>query len=266
VLGERLIVFDVETTGTDRTRDQVIELCMQLGIGDGARSRTWRVKPSIPISPGAQAVHGISMEDLEDCPPFAAIADRVRDIIAWADVLVGYNLRFDIEMLQAEYERLGLPPLDLRDKNIIDPFRMWQHFEPRSLQHAHKRFVGGEFGDAHSAEADVAATGRVLHGMLEAFGVAGAEWSQLFDICEPDRKSWIGPSRHIQRDADGTPVIGFGKHSGTKVFELARSEDGNYLRWIMSKDFPAHVRDICHKALEAADDTELSQYIAQHYG
>jgi len=239
---------------------------MQLGLDADARSRTWRVKPSVEMNPGAQAVHGISVEDLADCPPFAAIAERVRDIFVWAEVLVGYNLSFDIEMLQAEYARIGEPPLDLRDKRIIDPFRLWQRCEPRSLQSAHMRFVGGEFGDAHSAEADVAATGRVLKGMISGFDLENRDWDELSKVCEPDRDSWIGPSRHIQRAEDGKPVIGFGKHSGTCIYELARTEDGGYLRWMISKDFPSHVHEICSKALEAQDHAELSQWISQQYG
>jgi len=59
-----IIVFDVETTGTDNRRDQVIELCVQFGVDPGSPSETWRIKPSVEISPGAQEVHGISMEDL----------------------------------------------------------------------------------------------------------------------------------------------------------------------------------------------------------
>src|SRR5687768_10364436 len=42
-----VLVFDVETTGTDRRRDQVIELCVQYGLS-GA-SKTWRFKPSVSI-------------------------------------------------------------------------------------------------------------------------------------------------------------------------------------------------------------------------
>ena len=96
----RVIVFDVETTGTDKRRDQVIELCVQFGL-EGGSSQTWRIKPAVPISPGAQAVHGISMEDLEVCPLFGMVAGAIREVFDRAEVLVGYNLAFDIEMLQA---------------------------------------------------------------------------------------------------------------------------------------------------------------------
>ena len=174
-----IIVFDCETTGIDFTQDQVIELCVQHGLDDSATSRVWRIKPSVPINPAAQAVHGISMADLEGCASFAAYADEIAEVFANADVIVGYNLSFDIDMLQAEYTRIGKPMLDLTGKKIVDAFRLWQQCEPRSLQHAHRRFVGDDFAAAHSASADVAATGRVLVGMLEHFKLADQDWGQI---------------------------------------------------------------------------------------
>ncbi len=259
----RIIVFDVETTGTDRRRDQVIELCVQFGLEPSAERETWRVKPEVPISPGAQAVHGISMDDLADCPPFAAVAEPFRRIIAEAEVLVGYNLAFDIEMLQAEYQRLGQPALDLGAKMIIDPFRLWQQCEPRTLQDAHRRFVGDTFDEAHSASADVAATGRVLAGMVEQFGLP-RDWSSVAQVCEPNRAQWVGSSRHIQWQ-DGDAVLSFGRHGGTPVWELAHGADANYLRWILDKDFPGHVHEICRAALDL-DRAAFTDWLLGTYG
>jgi DNA polymerase III subunit epsilon len=263
--GGRIIVFDVETTGTDKRRDQVIEFCAQLGLHEDAESRVVRIKPTVSISPGAQAVHGISMEDLVDCAPFAACADQIRDLVESADLLVGYNLGFDIEMLQAEYERLKQRPLALESKTIVDPFRLWQSCEPRTLQHAHRRFVGGDFAEAHSAAADVSATGRVLLGMLRDFGLSDRGWEQIADVCEPGRASWVGPSRHIQWSDKGVPVLGFGKHGGKALHELAQNGEAGYLRWIVAKDFPGHVRVICERALELSSD-EFLDWIGLEYG
>ena len=175
----RIVVFDCETTGTDFVADQVIELCVQHGLDAGAPSQVWRIKPSAPIHPGARALHGISEEDLATCPTFADLADEIAAVFATAEVIVGYNIAFDIDMLQAEYARLGRPSLDLSDKKIVDAYRLWQKFEPRSLQHAHQRFVGEGFASAHSASADVAATGRVLSGMLRHYGLSGMDWDDL---------------------------------------------------------------------------------------
>lgn len=259
-----VIVFDVETTGTERSRDQVIELCVQLGLDEDAPHRVWRLRPSVAIQPAAQAVHGISMDDLIGCPRFGEVADEVREVFAQARVLIGYNLAFDIGMLQAEFDRLG-QTLELHDKLIVDAFRMWQQCEPRSLQHAHQRFVGDAFAEAHSAAADVAATGRVLRGMIQAFGLAGRDWSAIAEVCEPERATWIGPTHHVRWSPEGRAVLGFGKHAGQPLDALARAEDGSYLRWMLSRgDFPPHVREICTRALEQPAE-QLATWLESTY-
>lgn len=255
-----ILVFDCETTGTDRVRDQVIELCIQTGLADDAPSRVWRLRPQVPIHPGAQAVHGISMADLEGCPAFEAVADEVAAVFAGADVIVGYNLAFDIDMLQAEYTRIGKPLVDFTQKKIVDPFRLWQQCEPRSLQHAHQRFVGGEFASAHSASADVAATGRVLSGMLKHFSLDGSDWDQIATRCDPQlhlRASWVGPSRHLRWES-GVIVLGFGKHGGAPLHELAAGPDRSFLKWVIERDFPVHVAEVCRAALELPGDQFLA--------
>jgi DNA polymerase-3 subunit epsilon len=265
-----IIVFDCETTGIDFTRDQVIELCVQHGLDpmdSRARSQIWRIKPSVPIHPAAQAVHGITMADLEQCPSFAAFADEIADVFRSADVIVGYNLSFDIDMLQAEYTRIGKPLLDLAGKQIVDAFRLWQQCEPRSLQHAHRRFVGDEFAAAHSASADVAATGRVLVGMLRHFNLHEQDWGSIASVCDPDRlkrASWVGPSRHLRWEND-VIVLGFGKHTGAAVHELAAGPDRSFLLWVIGKDFPPHVAEICRAALEQTGEAFIG-WARERYG
>lgn len=258
--GARIVIFDCETTGTDRLTDQVIELCIQLGLGDGAPSRTWRIKPTAPIHPGAQAVHGITLADLEGCPPFAEVAADIAAVFADTDVIVGYNIAFDIDMLQAEYTRIGKPMLDFTSKKVVDAFRLWQQCEPRSLQHAHQRFVGIGFDAAHSASADVAATGRVLSGMLQAFNLADHDWDAIASKCDSQhsaRASWVGPSRHLRWEGD-VVVLGFGKYANTAVHELAAGPDRSFLRWVVERDFPVHVGEVCRAALDLPGEEFLA--------
>ena len=249
----RILIFDCETTGTDRASDQIIELCIQTGLADDAPSRVWRLKPAVPIHPGAQAVHGIALADLEDCPVFGEVADEIAAVFAECDVVVGYNLAFDIDMLQSEYVRAGKPLPDFSGKQIVDAFRLWQQCEPRSLQHAHQRFVGIGFPAAHSASADVAATGRVLAGMLRAFDLADRDWSQIATVCDPGRASWVGPSRHLRWEGE-VIVLGFGKYAGTALHELAAGPDRSFLRWVLERPFPPHVLELCRAALDRSGD------------
>lgn len=206
--GPRIVIFDCETTGVDCTKDQIIELCIQRGLefdpvdpvstSQGASTSqwptsqptrvTWRIRPGVEIHPAAQAVHGIAAADLDACPSFADVADEIAEAFATADIIVGYNVAFDLEMLRAEYARLERT-IDLTGKQFVDAFRLWQRCEPRSLQHAHQRFVGNEFAAAHSAPADVAATGRVLTGMLKHFKLdEPLDWNQIATVSDPNRQ------------------------------------------------------------------------------
>lgn len=220
-----VVIFDVETTGTDRICDQVIELCVQFGLdgsGGSGGSQVWRIRPSCPIGPGAQAVHGISMEDLEGCHSFGDVARDIREVIDGAVVLIGYNLAFDIEMLQAELERAGLAPVDISGKQLVDPLRLWQRCEPRSLQAAHRRFVGQEFAAAHSASADVAATGRVLRGMLSHFKLAD-DWTAIAQVCESPRPP---PPIHPEADPPEADLVGSDELDDGPVAQLGGAGEG----------------------------------------
>lgn len=259
----RIVVLDVETTGKDRARDQIIELCLQLGLeGEARQVRTWRIKPSVPINPEATKVHGITEADLAGEPPFTKVGAAIASYLADAEVVVGYNVAFDLDMLQAELGRAGLPPLDLAAKQVVDVLRLWHHVEPRTLTAAHAKFCGAELTDAHRADADVAATGRVLAAMLAAFDLTSKSWLELATIADPftSRVNWIGPSHHIQWDVDGNAVFGFGKNQHRRVDQT----DPGFLRWVLSKDFPPHVKDICAAALQLPG-VHLKPWIAERY-
>ena len=257
----KIVVLDVETTGKERATDQIIELCLRFGLGPDAESRTWRIRPEVPIHPEATSVHGITLEDLADCPTFIVVASEFLPLIVEADVIVGYNVAFDLDMIQAELARAGTPPLSFAGRQIVDVLRLWHHVEPRTLVAAHAKFCGEPLVDAHQAAVDVAATARVLASMLAAFGLSDKPWSEIATISDPfaSRASWIGPSPHIQWDASGDVVFGFGKYKGQQVVNA----DGGFLRWVLGKDFPPHVQKICKVAHERR--RTFSEWISTYY-
>lgn len=144
---------------------------------------------------------------------------------------------------------------------MVDVLRLWHHVEPRTLVAAHEKFCGAPLVDAHQAEADVAATARVLVAMLATFGMSDKEWPEIAAISDPfsGRASWIGPSSHVQWDASGAAIFGFGKNKGLQVDQV----DGGFLRWVLAKDFPPHVKKICQVALERRG--QFKEWIAQYY-
>jgi DNA polymerase-3 subunit epsilon len=265
-----IAAFDVETTGRNPLEDQVIELSVVLSTGDdfwgaleagrSAESYCKRVRPEVEISPGAQAVHGISAADLENEAPFSDFAEEIYALIMSADVLMGYNVSFDIRFLEQEFKRLGLE-LDLSKKLVVDPLRIWHSMEPRKLENAYERFVGGELGGAHAADADTKAVLDVLAGMKGAFKLESATPEQLAELTAPDRASWIGGSRHIRWEA-GLIVIGFGKYEGRPLYHVAQ-EDADYIRWIRDSEFPKHVHSLCKGAVSGITEEEFIDKITR---
>jgi DNA polymerase-3 subunit epsilon len=212
-------------------------------------------------------VHGISLEELRREPRFPERIDEVRALFAGASALVGYNVRFDLDMIQAELRRAAAAPLDLQGVLLLDPFRLWQRSEPRSLADAHRRFVGGDFADAHSAGADVAATARVLGGMVRAFSLEARTWEEIATIAEPERLRWIGPSGHLQWDARGEICLGFGKHAGRALADFVRGVDGrSYVQWMLGRDFPPHVHEVLDALRGSKDHRAWREQIIARYG
>lgn len=259
------IVIDVETTGTFPDRDQVIEFGYKL-IGKATPAESIRIKPQVRVSPQASAVHGIRDEDLINCLPFSDRASQIRSLFEGTQVVVGYNVEFDIEFIEAEFRRLKQPPLLLHRKTLIDPLRLWRRAEPRRLQDAVRRFAAGKTYLAHSAAGDVTATEEVLNGMLMAFSLNELTWEELEAYVSPERASQrlrIGPSDHI-RWQEKRAIVFFGKHKGFSVYDIARKEQG-YCSFVMERDFPNHVKEIFRAAVKAETEEEFCAELRRTY-
>lgn len=77
-----IIFFDLETTGIDIARDRIVEISMVKVMPDGEEIvRTRRINPGMPIPAEATAIHGITDEDVKDCPLFPQIAKSLAQFI-----------------------------------------------------------------------------------------------------------------------------------------------------------------------------------------
>ena len=59
-----------------------------------------------PIDP-AERIHGITGAELAAERPFSVYAAQLHEMFSGAEVLIGYNVGFDLDMLQAEFGRAG---------------------------------------------------------------------------------------------------------------------------------------------------------------
>lgn len=255
-----IAIIDVETTGISIDSDQIIEFAVQKGLTSDGFKKTWRFKPTIPVPLEATKVHGITNQDLEFCPPFSTAIPIVRRIIERSNVIVGYNIRFDLAILQAEFSRAGAPILDIREKCIVDPYELWIRNEPRKLTDAMVRFAKREHENAHSALADVQATGEVLLGMIDSFGLQDCSWD---DLCNPEQRAFICGTSHMKWKEDNI-VFGFGKHRDKEVLPTIKKNQ-SYADWICKSDFPVHVKKIVSSAATMELEAFLS-FVRSEYG
>lgn len=203
--------------------------------------KTRRLNPTIPISPEAQAIHGISNEDVKDCPTFKEIAKSLAQWMTGCDI-AGYNsIKFDIPLLAEEFLRAGVD-FDFRKRHLVDVQNIFHKLEQRTLTAAYKFYCQKELENAHSAEADTVATYEILKAQLDRYpDVLSNDVAMLADFSTRSRLvDYAG--RIVLNDKD-EPIINFGKHKGKTVEEVLRTEP-SYYAWIMNGDFTLDTKKV----------------------
>jgi DNA helicase-2/ATP-dependent DNA helicase PcrA len=104
----RVVLFDVETTGLDVTRDDVVELAaVRLGTTGEIASFQSLLRTDRPLEEAAR-VHGITAEMLtRDGRPPGEVFAAFRRFVSGC-VLVGHNVHYDLNIVRSQMRRLGL--------------------------------------------------------------------------------------------------------------------------------------------------------------
>ncbi len=245
-----LVVFDIESTGTDPSSDYIIDLAVIRLEPDGSRSaREFRFKPGKPIPPSATAIHGITDDDVRSAPAFN---DRVDEVDHWfrdAD-LAGFNIsRFDVPMLATEYQRAGRKFV-LKGRRLVDAQRIFHIKEPRTLSAAAKFYVGVEHTGAHGALADAEMTLRVLERQLERYDDLPRAIAELSEWCFPPNPNAADLEGKLRWNAEGELEFAFGRYQGRTLRELVERDEGRrYLEWMLRQEFAEDVKELVRDAL-----------------
>lgn len=97
---KRIVCFDTETTGVDPSKDELLQITIFDGTGKEIYSSL--VKPEYHASwYQAQLVNHISPKDVRNSPSARDIAKTVNRIFQEADIIVGHNVKFDMDMISA---------------------------------------------------------------------------------------------------------------------------------------------------------------------
>ncbi len=261
-LSKPLIIFDLETTGLDLSRDSIIQISYIKVTPDGDEERrNYFVNPGKPIPQTIQELTHITDEMVREAPTFKQLAATLAEDFKGCD-FAGYNSNgFDIPMLAEEFLRAGVA-YDFHSCRKIDACAIFKLMEKRNLAAAYKFYCGRKMEEdfqAHLANEDTEATYRVLQGQLDMYApgrqeeeerqlpndmdVLDAFCNQRRTVDFAGRIVWAPiPGRDGKPlfNADGTErmqeVFNFGKYKGYAVTEILRRDPG-YFSWVLSGEF-----------------------------
>jgi len=242
-----LVVFDLETTGTNISKDRIVEMALIKVMPDGSiEEKCRKINPTIPIPIETSLIHGIYDEDVKDEPTFKQVAKSLATWLEGCD-LAGFNiLKFDVPMLVEEFLRANVD-FEVDNRKLVDAQKIFHMMEKRNLSAALKFYCDKNLDNAHSALADTQATLDVLVAQIDRYegqkvtdllgkeiGTISNDMNALHELTNQRMVDLAG--RIIYNDK-GEETFNFGKHRGKLVSDVLAKEPSFY-DWMMKGDFP----------------------------
>lgn len=166
-LPDSFIVLDIETTGLRPLRQRVIEIAaIRYTNGVQADSFSTLVNPERRVPAYISRLTGIDDAQLVSAPPFRQVADALAQFLG-EELIVGYNVGFDIAFLNAELKRLGKPPLINETLDLLPLAAQLVTDMRRSGLDAVCQALSIDVRERHRAEADAEVTALVLARLVE---------------------------------------------------------------------------------------------------
>lgn len=112
-----ILILDVETTGLDVSTDEIL----QLSIIDFSENILFNeyFKPVHCTSwDEAESINGISPEMVADKRPISDNVNEISEIVQKAEVIIGYNIQFDLNFLSAA----GVQIPEVKEIDIMEEF------------------------------------------------------------------------------------------------------------------------------------------------
>lgn len=269
-LGVPACAVDFETTGPLPAIDDLVSAA--IGRYDPTTDTVdwWSslFRPSVAVTSGATAAHGLTDADLADAPTLAQRWPYLFDRLDGA-VWVGHGIRrFDVPMIAAAFARLPGSPVPPVPAAVVDTLDLMTHFEPRRLAAAVAHYCGRTPTAAHTAEGDAIDAADVLGAMvarygLDTLGAGDADpWARVAalqaltstDASPEELADYVEPSgRFVWRGSVAYCTFG-SRTKGQRIEDI----DAGFWRWLLkqpvaeagSRDgFPETVRQIASDAL-----------------
>jgi DNA polymerase III epsilon subunit-like protein len=185
LLDPGFVAIDLETTGLDPRRDDVVSLAAIPFVGGRPeRGYVTLVDPRRPIPRASTRIHGIDDARVAGAPTLTEVLPRLDGICA-GRLLVGHDVAFDLAVLARARRRRGLAEpeafaLDTR-RLTVALYPAWRRVS--ELESVAAR-LGIEVEGRHTAEGDARLAGAILVSLLDEFRRRGVrtigalDWAQ----------------------------------------------------------------------------------------
>ncbi|MDO5729572.1 MAG: exonuclease domain-containing protein [Actinomycetaceae bacterium] len=211
--------FDTETTGVDPRHARLVTAALVIRDGKDT-TRTWLADPGQEIPAAATRIHGISTEYAREHGRPAAdvlseLADELHRVLKARTPIVAFNAPYDLEIVERELRRHGLPTLSDRlgdIRPVIDPLVLDRGLVKKrrgkrrlsNLLYAYGLSLERSF---HTAEVDVQATLDLAQEMARRHpSIASMSLGELHAFQQDAHRAWAKNFADFLSRRRGEPV------------------------------------------------------------
>lgn len=167
------VIFDLETTGLNKEKDQIIQFsAVKIRNLEVIETLNLKICPDgdFKISIQAYMKHMITPDMLKDKPHLSEVADQIIDFIGDNDVITYNGTKFDIPFLVSALKKVG-KHIDFLHRKCYDVYAEEKRRMPMHLVDVFKRYTGKTMEEAgyqaHDALGDSMATFDIFLKQLE---------------------------------------------------------------------------------------------------
>jgi DNA polymerase-3 subunit epsilon len=248
-LTKPLCVFDLETTGTQITKDRIVQIAIIKLLPNGEQQEyNQLINPTIVITDEIALIHGITNEHVKNSPTFREKAEEIADFIGDSD-LAGYNSnKFDIPVLAEEFLRAEFE-FDISNRRFIDVQNIFHKMEQRTLAAAYQFYCDKKIENAHDALYDTRATLDVFVAQLDRYKELKNDVTFLSEFSRAGEFELIDLAGRLAKNKKGEVIYNFGKHNGKSIAEVMKIEPG-YYGWMLDADFPLYTKQCLRNEMQ----------------
>jgi ATP-dependent DNA helicase UvrD/PcrA len=248
----RVVVFDVESTGLDVTRDDVVELAaLKVGTGGPGQSFHALLRTDRPLEESAR-IHGITPEVLAQSGRDPG--EVVREFLTFLGgcVVVGHNVAYDVGIVSSQLKRLGLAwPESSSSFDTLDLTRRFFNLQSYTLANVCRQLQLTST-PSHRAMDDVWATWHLLQRLLPCLLLSRPQRECLVARLAP---AFVQVNDLLQ----GWRAL-IDRERPPRALEAILEESGLRGYWAAQEDAPKRLANLAElvRLLSVYDDPELA--------